>query len=78
MDESHEKAIATGWGHLAFGEALSNVLMKVTLNIFNETDCKAKYELSGKTKNGIDYETKICAGSYEEQKDTCSGDSGIF
>ena len=70
IDEETQSAIATGWGALEAYDATSKVLMKVTLDIFNHTDCNQKFE------KDIDYETQVCAGSYEKRKDTCGGDSG--
>lgn len=48
------------------------------MSIFKESECQAKYTIHGKIKNAIDYESKVCAGSYTEMKDTCGGDSGLF
>lgn len=76
IDEDPEKAIATGWGREAFAAGKSDNLMKVTLDLFTQPDCQAKYPREGKVKNGIDYATKLCAGSKTLKRDTCDGDSG--
>ena len=78
INEEVDNAVVTGWGTTGFGEGLSKNLMKVTLKIFNQTDCQSKYSQTGPTKNGIDEATKICAGSYIENKDSCGGDSGMY
>lgn len=77
FDEVVERAVVTGWGSTGFGEELTKALMKVTLSIFNQTDCQSKFPRTGVTKNGIDEDTKICAGSYIKIADSCGGDSGI-
>lgn len=76
LDEITKSATATGWGQLGAFDHQSKVLLKVNLDIFNQSSCQKSYDKSGKTANGIDYVTKICAGSYEKMKDTCGGDSG--
>lgn len=77
-DDEPEKAIATGWGLVeAFSDRQSATLMKVNLDIFNETECQPHYKNNRKVKKGIDYASKVCAGSQTERKDTCQGDSGM-
>lgn len=76
LDEQTNSAIATGWGQIGFGLGQSVSLRKVSLDIFNQTDCQSKFDRTGKTRNGIDYATKICAGSYRVSRDSCNGDSG--
>lgn len=76
IDEEPDKAYATGWGRESFGSGKSENLLKVTLDLFTQRDCQAKYPNEGKVKNGIDYQTKVCAGSKTYRKDTCDGDSG--
>lgn len=78
VDEKTLDAIASGWGSTGYGEEVTKELMTVQLNIFKEDECKKVYPLSGKTRNGISYDSKICAGSYTKQKDTCGGDSGFY
>ena len=78
FNENVENAVVTGWGTTGFGEELSKDLLKVTLEIFDQDECQSKYERTGLTKNGIDKETKICAGSHSEEKDSCGGDSGKY
>ena len=65
------KLIAIGGGHLGLTENKSNNLMKVKLNMFKEDECQRKFLQEGKMKNGIDYTSKFCAGSYNESRDTC-------
>lgn len=77
LNEETYRAVVTGWGHVEYGGDLSTDLLKVTLDIFNQTDCQSKYSsLTDKASNGVDYETKICAGSYNDNLDSCTGDSG--
>ena len=78
INEKVKRAVVTGWGTTGFGEDLSKNLLKVTLEIFNQTDCQSKYSQTGPTKNAIDEATKICAGSYLDNKDSCGGDSGNY
>ena len=54
----------------------SNRLQKVSLEIFNQSDCDSLYEFVDKVKNGVDNTTKLCVGSKTAEKDTCGGDSG--
>ena len=77
INEKVKRAVVTGYGSTGFGQDLSINLLKVTLDIFNQTDCQSKYSQTGLIKNGIDEETKMCAGSYFKNKDSCGGDSGI-
>lgn len=73
-DEKSDEAIATGWGSTGFGDGLTKKLMKVQLNIFKEKECQDQYPVHGKVKRLIDYDSKVCAGSYTENKDTCKFD----
>lgn len=77
-EENTKQAMATGWGDVGYAESASTKLLKVTLEMFEERECQAQYSREGMTRNGIDYETKMCAGSYTQRKDTCTGDSGNF
>ncbi|RMZ99975.1 Serine ase stubble [Brachionus plicatilis] len=66
---TNQDGIATGWGSLLSGGALSRYLMEVQLPILNDTRCKDKF-------NGVETTTVICAGDYNLNLDTCQGDSG--
>ena len=71
INEMTKNAIATGWGSTGFGESITQNLMAVQLQIFKEEECQRSFVLDGVTKNGISYDSKICAGSYERRLDTC-------
>ena len=71
MDEKSNEAIATGWGSTGYGDGLTEKQMKVQLNIFRERECQDKFPVDGRVSKPVDYETKICAGSYTQKKDTC-------
>lgn len=72
-----KKAIASGWGRTGFAEDVSEALMKVTVEYFDQQKCDEIYEdedkLDGK---GINWSKMVCAGSTNKTGDTCSGDSG--
>ena len=71
IDEESNEAIATGWGTTGFQDNLTEKLMKVQLNIFKEKECQDKYPVDGLIIKPIDYVSKMCAGSYTQNKDTC-------
>lgn len=71
-DDSTDHVIATGWGTTGFGEAAANDLLKVVLDVFQQPDCQLNYQMESRLSNGIDYERVLCAGSFNESKDTCS------
>lgn len=48
----------------------SNELMKVALNIIDNSHCQQLYERSKKLRNGI-VSSQLCAGVLEGGKDTC-------
>lgn len=66
---TNQDGIATGWGSLLSGGALSRYLMEVELPILNDVRCKQKY-------SNVETTNAICAGDYNLNKDTCQGDSG--
>ena len=71
-----QSAIATGWGNTGlFGDS-SEILLKVTLDLFKFDECSSKYEKNRFLENGLVENQQLCAGSYNEEKDTCEGDSG--
>jgi len=72
------KSIASGWGRQEyFDENGSDILLKVTLDLFSNEECGVSFPKNSRTlKNGIADESQVCAGSKTERKDTCQGDSG--
>uniref|UniRef100_A0A336LYA5 CSON007921 protein n=1 Tax=Culicoides sonorensis TaxID=179676 RepID=A0A336LYA5_CULSO len=71
-----KKAIASGWGRIGWTDDLSDQLLKVTLDFFPQTECAESYGTNRKLQNGILEAQQVCAGSHDENKDTCEGDSG--
>ncbi|KAF2884868.1 hypothetical protein ILUMI_21287 [Ignelater luminosus] len=69
------KTIATGWGRIGVADDLSDKLLKVELNVFDNSLCSKRYSSSRKLPQGI-VSTMLCAGKLEGGKDTCQGDSG--
>ncbi|XP_050545995.1 venom protease-like isoform X2 [Daktulosphaira vitifoliae] len=71
--------IATGWGQIEDAGPASDDLLKVTLNFTPVNQCNKTYSKNLKNMklpNGILEMSQICAGSDEDGKDTCRGDSG--
>lgn len=70
--------VATGWGQVGFGGAMSSVLQKVYLEYFTINECKKSYETISKRllPNGIDEALHVCCGGRNKISDTCPGDSG--
>jgi len=70
--------VATGWGRTSTDGSQSNILIEITLDVFPADVCDEKYSLTydPKLKYGILSDSMICAGSNNDDKDTCSGDSG--
>lgn len=67
-------AVASGWGRTDYRGSTSSVLMKVTLELFTESECNATYADAARTsqlKSGIIPAQQFCAGSHTEKKDTC-------
>ncbi|XP_076057671.1 trypsin-1-like [Oratosquilla oratoria] len=60
----------SGWGSTAEGGSSSRTLMKVTLPIVPDTQCRADYGQE------MIADSMICAGFSEGGKDACQGDSG--
>lgn len=71
------RVIASGWGRTGFAEDVSEHLMKVTIEYFDQSRCCEVYcddeKLDGK---GINWSKMVCAGSTNKTGDTCNGDSG--
>ncbi|KAJ8934224.1 hypothetical protein NQ314_013502 [Rhamnusium bicolor] len=72
MDPSQVPAryYLSGWGKTET-ESSSKIKMKVEISHFDKTECKEKYSLLNIELK----DSQICAGG-EEQKDSCTGDSG--
>uniref|UniRef100_A0A2H8TWH4 Serine protease snake n=1 Tax=Melanaphis sacchari TaxID=742174 RepID=A0A2H8TWH4_9HEMI len=68
----------TGWGRISTAGPLSDNLLKVDLDIFSTKQCNESYFSNNnpKLKFGILPDSMICAGSFDGEKDSCSGDSG--
>uniref|UniRef100_A0A1A9W1D3 Lectizyme n=1 Tax=Glossina brevipalpis TaxID=37001 RepID=A0A1A9W1D3_9MUSC len=74
----HSDAIALGYGQTSFAGTSSQHLLKTTIKIHPQDQCKLDYpsdDLSRNLKKGIT-ETLVCAMDPEKLRDTCSGDSG--
>ena len=70
-------AIASGWGRTGYYEDVSESVMKVVIEYFDQPTCEDTYKYSGKLASGsIDWDRMICAGSTNKTGDTCNGDSG--
>uniref|UniRef100_A0A8D8Y7M4 Serine protease snake n=1 Tax=Cacopsylla melanoneura TaxID=428564 RepID=A0A8D8Y7M4_9HEMI len=71
------RALATGWGAIGFGDRSSDVLLKVGLGFIENNKCAALYrsEQSSSLNKGI-IESQLCAGELDGGYDTCLGDSG--
>lgn len=70
----NEHAVATGWGRTDYRGSTSQVLMKVTLELFTEGECNITYADAARTNQlrfGIIPAQQFCAGSHTEKKDTC-------
>lgn len=66
------RTIATGWGYTqAVGGETSDELMKVELNIIDNTQCNRYFE-DDKLEDGI-LNSQLCCGVLAGGKDTCSG-----
>ena len=65
--------IATGWGRTELGGSQSDILMKVDLEYFPNEVCQRNYDdvALESLSRGIVDDTQICAGSRQEEKDTC-------
>ncbi|XP_053696866.1 venom protease-like [Sabethes cyaneus] len=75
-DFNNNRAIATGWGTIGYGEGTSAILLKVVLEMFTYDECDSQFEANRRLKDGIQRESQLCAGSRNSSKDTCQGDSG--
>lgn len=64
--------VASGFGYTQYGGTTSNKLLKVKLDIIDNSVCRKTFEDEDAVING----NQICAGVLAGAKDTCSGDSG--
>lgn len=72
MDSREKKFIATGWGRTTHRGKSSNILQKVTLELFTQEECSKSYAQRYTALNrGIVEPLQFCAGSHNESKDTC-------
>ncbi|XP_055378916.1 venom protease [Condylostylus longicornis] len=73
LEENWEgwNAVVIGWGTQYFGGPRSNILMEVSIPIWEQQKCKDTYEVSYRIGENV-----ICAGDVEQGKDSCQGDSG--
>lgn len=53
------------------GDANSEVLLKATVNIVQDSECKRSYKNDKFLKNGYDSSAMICAGDAKNGNDTC-------
>merc|ERR1712018_1073747 len=60
----------SGWGTTSSGGSLASTLMKVSVPVVSDDDCRDAYGQSDIT------DSMICAGLEEGGKDSCQGDSG--
>ncbi|XP_013166024.1 PREDICTED: serine protease snake-like [Papilio xuthus] len=70
------RALASGWGFTKYRGSTSDVLQKVILEKFSESECLRLYPGNRYLRHGFDPTTQICYGDCDESKDTCQGDSG--
>lgn len=70
---SSKTVIATGWGLIQNGEAMSLDLLKVNLDIISADLCKSNYASISKKMlmHGIVEDSMICAGDVGGEKDNC-------
>lgn len=68
------EAIATGWGKTSYKSKGSDILMKVQLEMFSDSECRQQFIMESNTatfRNGINAQTQFCAGSRDKLKDVC-------
>lgn len=71
--QTTRRAIATGWGRTGFAEDVSEKLMKVTIEFFDQDRCNAVYEDEEKLDGqNINFSKMLCAGSTNKTGDTCN------
>lgn len=68
---------AAGWGRIKDTDLkMSTHLRKVKLDRFEHEQCQQIYGFNEELHGGINRRTQICAGSMNDSRDTCHGDSG--
>ncbi|KAF5281650.1 hypothetical protein FQA39_LY17748 [Lamprigera yunnana] len=73
---NHNVTIATGWGRTGYLENQSDKLLKVPLNVFDNSVCTRSYATDvSRLPSGIS-SSMLCAGELAGGRDTCQGDSG--
>lgn len=71
--QTTREAIATGWGRTGFADDVSEGLMKVTIEYFDQAKCNDIYEDDEKLEGrGINWSKMVCAGSTNKTGDTCN------
>jgi secreted trypsin-like serine protease len=71
LAEGGRSATAIGWGYMAEGGDVQNVLRRVALQIVSNEACNAPGAYAGGITSGM-----LCAGFRAGGKDSCQGDSG--
>lgn len=69
-----QNGIATGWGRTEVNSKQSDILMKVILELYSDTECRNGFLLESRKnqlRDGIAVESQFCAGSRTERKDVC-------
>ncbi|XP_045581548.1 trypsin I-P1 [Procambarus clarkii] len=69
--EAGQRCTISGWGRLAMGDSLTNVLMAADVKVKSDSDC---FEIFRGYSFFKVYPSNVCAGG--EDKDACQGDSG--
>jgi len=72
----HNVTIATGWGKTGVVEEQSDKLLKVPLNVFDNSICSKSYPPNPRTLSSGITSTMMCVGDLKGGHDTCQGDSG--
>jgi len=68
-----KECVATGWGKVDYNKRGSDILQKVKIQVFDNSECHRAY--FPKFKIGI-RQWHLCAGTKQGGKGTCHGDSG--
>lgn len=63
---------AMGWGGTSYSSIASDVLLEVTISLFNHTECSSLFRNDEtKLSLGIVEETQICSGSRNDERGAC-------
>lgn len=68
---NNSKAIATGWGKIDYTGPLSDVLLKVELNVIPNNECRQYVEADRKKLQRGVVDSQMCAGVLAGGMDTC-------